>query len=137
MKRYLKTISVLVIATVTLVMAGCKKLLEEHPQSSIVPAFFNTPAGVLGGIAGVYQSLRSLWGTEGFYAMSTAGTDEVLHGELDNGYTNLMNYNSITSTDGNTATIWNTAYAAINTINGVIQFGTNMSGLDDATKKSY
>jgi starch-binding outer membrane protein, SusD/RagB family len=137
MKQFIKAISVLTVTAITFITTGCKKILEEHPQSSIVPSFFNSPAGVLGGISGAYQSLRSLWGTEGFYANSVAGTDEVLHGELDNGYTNLMTYNSIVSTDGNTATIWNTAYPAINTLNGVIQFGTNMTGLDDATKKSY
>lgn len=137
MKQYIKAIIALVIASATFITPGCKKILDEHPQSSIVPSFFNTPAGVLGGITGAYQSLRSLWGGEGFYAICTAGTDEVLHGQLDNGYTNLMNYNSITSTDGNTASLWNTAYPAINTLNGVIQFGTNMTGLDDATKKAY
>jgi hypothetical protein len=137
MKRYIKAITVLVIAATTIITPGCKKILEEHPQSSIVPSFFNTPAGLLGGITGAYQSLRGLWGGEGYYAISTAGTDETLHGELDNGYTNLMNYNAITSTDGNTASLWNTAYPAINTLNGVIQFGNQVTGLDSATKKSY
>jgi starch-binding outer membrane protein, SusD/RagB family len=137
MKQYIKIVGVTAVIAITFIMSGCKKILEEHPQSSIVPAFFNTPAGVLGGIAGSYQSLRGLWGGEGFYAICTAGTDETLHGELDNGYTNLMSYNSITSSDGNTASLWNTAFPTINTLNGVIQFGTTLTGLDDATKKSY
>ena len=137
MKQYIKAIIVLVTVAITFITPGCKKILEEHPQSSIVPSFLNTPAGVLGGIAGAYQSLRGLWGGEGFYAISTGGTDETLHGELDNGYTNLMTYNSIISTDGNTASLWNTAYPVINTLNGVIQFGNQVSGLDSATKKSY
>ena len=59
---------------------SCKKLLEEHPQSGIVPAFFNTPSGVLGGIAGVYDDIRAQWGTEGFSAGMVAGTDEHLSG---------------------------------------------------------
>ncbi|HEY2722739.1 MAG TPA: RagB/SusD family nutrient uptake outer membrane protein [Chitinophagaceae bacterium] len=137
MKQYIKAINVLVIAGFTLVLSGCKKLLEEHPQSSIVPSFFSTPAGVLGGIAGVYQSTRGLWGGEGFYAISSAGTDEVLHGELDNGYTDLFTYNGIASTDGNTSSLWNTAYGAINTLNGVLQYGNQVTGLDTATKRSY
>lgn len=137
MKRYIKIINVLAIFAFTFATPGCQKILVENPQSSIVPSFFNSPAGVLGGISGAYQSLRGLWGGEGFYAISTAGTDEVLHGELDNGYTNLFAYNVITSTDGNTASLWNTAYPAINTLNGVIQFGNQVAGLDSATKKSY
>lgn len=137
MKKYIKIISVGVIAASTFIMPGCKKILEEHPQSSIVPSFFNTPAGVLGGIAGAYQSLRGFWANEGLYAANNAGTDEVLHGELSGNYENLFNYNAITSNDGNTAALWNVAYGTINTLNGVLQFGASLTGLDDATKKSY
>ena len=50
---------------------SCKKLLEEHPQASIVPSFFNTPAGVLGGISGVYNDIRSAQ-IEGFSAQMVA-----------------------------------------------------------------
>jgi hypothetical protein len=77
----MKSIKVLITAgMVALLGSGCEKVLEEHPQSQIVPSYFNTPAGVLGGIAGVYNDIRSQWGTEGFTVEMQAGTDEFIQG---------------------------------------------------------
>ena len=55
-----KKIAGALLIVVTLLSAGCKKLLEEHPQSGIVPSFFNSPAGVLGGISGVYNDIHGV-----------------------------------------------------------------------------
>ena len=60
--------------------AGCKKLLQEKPESSIVPSIFNTEGGLVGGVGGVYNDLRSLWGTEGFTMQCLGGTDETQEG---------------------------------------------------------
>ena len=112
---------------------SCKKLLEEHPQSSIVPSFFNTPAGVLGGIAGVYNDIRSAWGTEGFSAQMVAGTDEHLAGASASSI-KFYTYNGLTGSDAEGW--WNTAYTDINTLNGVLQYGQTID-LPDATRKQY
>ncbi|WP_345954906.1 RagB/SusD family nutrient uptake outer membrane protein [Mucilaginibacter sp. PAMB04168] len=112
---------------------GCKKLLEEHPQSSVVPSFFNTPAGVLGGIAGAYQLLRAgTYGTEGFNTQLVAGTDDHLSGAGSS--SRLNTYNGLVGDDASAG--WSNFYQAINTLNGVLEYGTSID-LPDATRKSY
>lgn len=112
---------------------GCSKILIEEPRSGVVPAFFNTPAGVLGGIAGVYNDIRSAWGTEGFTAEMVAGTDEHLSGASASGI-QLYNYNGLNGTNFGAA--WGTAYTDINTLNGVLEYGATID-LPDATRKQY
>jgi hypothetical protein len=122
--------------TVVLLCNSCKKLLEEHPQASIKPEFLATPAGVLGGIAGVYNDIRSQWGTEGFSAEMVAGTDEHLAGASASGL-QLYNYNGLTPSNFGSA--WGVAFQDINTINGVLQYGQaiDSSTLAPATLRMY
>jgi hypothetical protein len=133
MKRYNKLSCAVVLVVIAMLTDSCKKLLEEHPQSSIVPSFFNSPSGVLGGIAGVYNDIRGAWGTEGFSAEMVAGTDEHLLGASASGVA-LYTYNGLNSTTA--GGWWNTAYTDINTLNGVLQFGATID-LPDATRKQY
>ena len=128
-----KKIAGVTLFTLALFSTGCKKLLEEHPQSGIVPSFFNSPAGVLGGIAGVYNDIRSSWGTEGFSAEMVAGTDEHLAGASASGL-QLYNYNGLTASNFGAA--WNAAFTDINTLNGVLEFGQTID-LPEATRKQY
>jgi hypothetical protein len=132
MKLHTKISGVILVAA-ALLGNGCKKLLEEHPQSGIVPSFFNSPAGVLGGIAGVYNDIRSDWGTEGFSAEMVAGTDEHLAGASASGI-QLYTYNGLTSSNFGAA--WNVAFTDINTLNGVLQYGATID-LPEATRKQY
>jgi starch-binding outer membrane protein, SusD/RagB family len=133
MNLYKKIIWVGLI-TIAILGNGCKKLLEEHPQSGIVPSFFNSPAGVLGGIAGVYNDIRSVWGTEGFSLFTVGGTDEHLQG-ASNSAPKFFTYNGLQSADMN-GSFWNIAYQDINTLNGVLKFGQTID-LPDATRKQY
>ena len=114
--------------------SSCKKVLEEHPQSTVVPSFFNTQTGVLGGIAGAYDQIRQgTYGTEGFMAEMDAGTDDHLAGGSASGI-QLYTYNGISSSVGGAG--FGNAYTAINAVNGVLQYGKTVS-LDDATRKQY
>jgi hypothetical protein len=115
---------------------GCKKILDENPKSDIVPSFFNSPAGVLGGIAGVYNDIRGAWGTEGFSAEMVAGTDEHLAGASASGI-QLYNYNGLNGSNFGAA--WATAYQDINTLNGVLEFGAAIDSISlaPATKRLY
>lgn len=63
MKNKLIKSGILLLAA-TILNSGCKKILEENPQSGIVPSFFASPSGVLGGIAGVYNDIRSASGVQ-------------------------------------------------------------------------
>jgi hypothetical protein len=123
MKRY-QIICFAGILTVALLGDSCKKILQEHPESAIVPSIFNTEGGVLGGVSGVYNDLRGLWGTEGFSMQSLGGTDEVLEGASASS-TDFFTYNPMTGADENGG-IWNNAYQDINTLNGVLQYAKNL-----------
>ena len=133
MKRYLTTINYAVTIALLFFVSSCQKILEEHPQSAIVPSFFQTPAGVLGGISGVYNDIRSLWGTEGFTAQTEAGTDDMLEGASASSQ-DFYTYNPLASIDENGG-LWSTAYQDINTLNGVIQFGAAIT--DNTTRTQY
>ncbi|WP_080055536.1 RagB/SusD family nutrient uptake outer membrane protein [Spirosoma aerolatum] len=130
----MKAIKIGFIVSLTALMStGCEKILEENPQSQIVPSYFNSAAGVLGGIAGVYNDIRSQWGTEGFTVEMQAGTDEFLQGASSGGgpaYT----YNGLNGSNFGAA--WGTAFQDINTLNGVLQYGQTID-LPEATRKQY
>ncbi|WAC13098.1 RagB/SusD family nutrient uptake outer membrane protein [Dyadobacter pollutisoli] len=130
----MKSIKILFTAgLITVLSSGCEKVLEEHPQSQIVPSYFNSPSGVLGGIAGVYNDIRSQWGTEGFTVEMQAGTDEFIQGVNAGGGT-AYTYNGINSSNFGSA--WGVAFQDINTINGVLQYGATID-LPEATRKQY
>jgi len=127
-------ISLLLIFAIAILSNSCKKLLEEHPRSLIVPSFLSTPSGLLAGIAGVYNDIRSEWGTEGFSEFTVGGTDEHLMG-ASNSAPKFFTYNGLASSDMN-GSFWNVAYQDINTLNGVLQYGPD-AALDDSTKAQY
>ncbi|RYF58985.1 MAG: RagB/SusD family nutrient uptake outer membrane protein, partial [Cytophagaceae bacterium] len=130
----MRTIKVwLTIGLVAFLGSGCENILEENPQSQIVPSYFNSPAGVLGGIAGVYNDIRGQWGTEGFTVEMQAGTDDFLQGASSGGgpaYT----YNGLNGSNFGSA--WGVAFQDINTLNGVLQYGATID-LPEATRKQY
>ncbi|MEP6746664.1 MAG: RagB/SusD family nutrient uptake outer membrane protein [Bacteroidota bacterium] len=123
---------IICIAIAALPVIGCKKILQENPQAVVVPSYFNTPAGILGGISGVYNDIRSQWGTEGFTNEMMAGTDEFLMGVSGN--TIITSYNGLNGSNFGAA--WGTAFQDINTINGVLQYAAAAS-LDSTTRKQY
>lgn len=122
-----------IVGLMALSSSGCKDLLVEQPESQVVPAYFNSPSGVLGGIAGVYNDLRSEWGTEGFTVEMQAGTDEFLAG-ASAGTPVLYTYNGLNGSNFGAA--WNVAFQDINTLNGVLQYGQSVD-LPEATRKQY
>ena len=133
MKILMKNIKFLLIIALTASFGtGCNKILEEHPQSQVVPSFFNSPSGVLGGIAGVYNDIRGQWGTEGFTNEMQVGTDEFLLGASGSGA--AFTYNGLNGSNFGAA--WGVAFQDINTINGVLQYGKTID-LPEATRKQY
>jgi len=134
MKIYNK-ISIIVALAICLAGAtSCKKLLQENPKSSVVPAFLSTPAGLADGIAGVYNDFRSAYGTEGFELTQYAGTDENFAGVSAQSNGMFSTYNGI---NGSTFTgFWNTWYQDINTLNGILKYGPT-SGLPASTLNIY
>ena len=123
MKQY-KKIGFAGLMALVLMAVSCKKLLEEHPESGIVPSIFTTEGGLVGGVGGVYNDLRSLWGTEGFTMQCLGGTDETMEGASVTS-PDFFTYNPMTSTD-ETNGWWNNAYQDINTLNGVLQYAKEL-----------
>lgn len=123
-------VSVLIALVAVCSTSSCKKILDEQQHTNITQQSFSTPVGVVGGITGVYGTLRSLWGTEGFTNQLVAGTDETLAGGSSSG-TPLFTYTNIGLNDF--YFIFQIAYQDINTLNGVLQFG---SAITDATQRT-
>src|ERR1700679_1554708 len=111
MKQY-KKIGFAGLMALVLMAVSCKKLLEEHPESGIVPNIFTTEGGLVGGVGGVYNDLRSLWGTEGFTMQCLGGTDETQEGASVTS-PDFFTYNPMNSAD-ETNGWWNNAYQDIN-----------------------
>ncbi|GAB4051210.1 RagB/SusD family nutrient uptake outer membrane protein [Spirosoma litoris] len=122
-----------ILSLTALLSTGCEKILDEHPQSQIVPSYFNSASGVLGGIAGVYNDIRGQWGTEGFTVEMQAGTDEFLQGASSGGVPPYT-YNGLNGSNFGSA--WGVAFQDINTLNGVLQYGQTVD-LAEATRKQY
>ena len=116
------------------IIGGCKKILEENPRSNVTPESFNTPQGILGGLAGVYNQLRSAWGTEGFTVQQMVGTDEQLVGGGSSSYNRIATYNGV---NGNDFSGGFALYSSINALNGILEKGPTTAGIDAATLKMY
>ncbi|MGI4863369.1 MAG: RagB/SusD family nutrient uptake outer membrane protein [Janthinobacterium lividum] len=115
---------------------GCKEsILDENPQSILVPSFLGTPQGVEAGLVGVYSGLRGVYTNEGGMSMAVVGTDEFMTGiQPESG---LDNYNSTLSplTCAPAIDQWGVIYRYINDANGVIQYAATVQGLDPARVK--
>lgn len=129
----MKKFNISLVAVVLFSCFGCEKVLEEHPQSQIVPSYFNSASGVLGGIAGVYNQIRGQWGTEGFSSEMQAGTDEFIQGASSGGGP-VHTYNGLNGSNFGSA--WAAAFTSINTVNGVLKYGQSID-LPAATKQQY
>ncbi len=129
-----KAISFVLLITTLLISNSCSDLLTETPSSQVTPASFATPAGLLGGIAGVYNNIRNAWGTEGFTVQQMAGTDDCLEGGGSSSYHIICTYNGIT---GSTFNGGFSFYSDINALNGILELGPTTQGLDATTLKAY
>jgi hypothetical protein len=129
-----KIISSVLWIIALLLANSCTDLLKESPQSKITPTSFATPSGMLSAIAGVYNNIRSAWGTEGFTVQQVTGTDECLEGGGSSSYHILCTYNGIT---GSTFSGGFGFYSDINVLNGILTLGPTTQGLDATTLKTY
>ena len=113
---------------------GCTKILDEQPRATVDPAFFRTPEGIEGGIAGIYSSFRGLWSTQIFSQLFNGGTDEMVRGGAAD-VQHFFTYSALMASNTNDyAGFWNNLYININTANGVLQFGADAP--IEATKKT-
>ena len=60
--KHIKIKTLIASALLTLVFAGCSKILDETPRSIYTPGFFQTQAGVYDGLTSLYSNLRYMYG---------------------------------------------------------------------------
>lgn len=114
-------ISIIIAAVASLSVGSCKKsFLDENQKTQLTQQSFSTPVGLIGGITGVYGSLRGLWGTEGFTNQLVGGTDETLAGGSTS---NIATYTYTNLGLDDYRYIVQNAYSDINTLNGVLANG--------------
>lgn len=120
----------------SLAVASCTDVLDEQPRDSFTPDFFSTEQGVLGGLTSMYAHLRYLYGHGYYLAICENGTDEYTWAQsADNNFKDADLSEGvgegITSTSSRSDALWSTAFANINTANGVITNAT-AAGMDPA-----
>ena len=127
----------IIVASVAVLtsVSSCKKILDEHPQAALYPDYFSTAGGVVGGITGVYNDLRSSYFGNAEPTWFWLGTDDSTIGNGDGSTLPLDNYSGINSSF--TGPGFGNLWQDINTLNGVIQFAPNITGVTAATKDQY
>src|SRR5690349_8183209 len=116
--------SFIVAALLTLVFAGCKKVLQEQPRSFYEPSFFKTERGVQGGVTSMYGHLRIIFGQPYYYNTLETGTDEYTWGQSADANFKDMDMSgvgSVTPTSSRSDVLWGAAFSNINTASGVIE----------------
>jgi hypothetical protein len=131
--KYVRHLVVIVLITIG-VSTGCNDILEEQPRAALVPSFFETAQGIEAGLISAYALNRYFYGTEGGLQMTEGfGTDNWFHAQQTTNPV-LATYNNITPSEGAFLSLWNWAYPAINTCNGIIEFGSAATDLSDENK---
>jgi hypothetical protein len=108
--------------------------LEETPRNKFDPAFFATETGVKGGVTGLYTTLRELFGQQYYFNACETGTDEYTLGAQADGNHKSADLAGAATFDASSSrfdVLWNVAYRAINSANGVIENGA-AAGIDPA-----
>src|SRR6185312_619189 len=109
---------------ITLLSAGCSKILDETPRSIFTPEYFQTEKGVNGGLTALYGHLRNIFGQAYYYNSCITGTDEATWGQSADGNFKDMDCSgvgSITSTSFPSSILWSESFPDINTASGVIE----------------
>jgi hypothetical protein len=107
-----------------------KNILDENPQSVLVPAFLQTSQGVEASVIGTYSGLRQLYGNDAGFFTTVAGTDEWTSGIANS--SGLADYNPIDLTplnDGSHSFIWTVCYTQINNANAAIKYAPTAPNL--------
>ncbi|MDR0566998.1 MAG: RagB/SusD family nutrient uptake outer membrane protein [Prevotellaceae bacterium] len=130
----MKRISKIAAAATLIFVMGCTKILEETPRNIFEPSFFATETGVIGGLTGLYASLRGVYGQPYYFNICETGTDEYTYGSQADGNFKSADLCGLGIPDASNSrfdVLWNVAYGAINSATGVIDNATE-AGMDPA-----
>jgi len=140
--KYIK--SLIGTALMSMLLMGCSSdLLTENPRNFFTPAYFQTKAGIQGGVTALYYNLRNLYGQAYYFNSCETGTDEATWGASADGNFTSMDYSGAATFNSATSPIsilWNTVYSNINTANGIIDnaliINTSKKGTSDTIPAS-
>ena len=125
----------LVCCGLTTTLTSCNDVLDEQPRSQFDPTYFNTKAGIEGGITSLYAHLRYFYGNGYYLNTLETGTDEYTYAQSADGNfkdadltPDVSNLNPTSSVAGGA---WDALFANINTANGIIENGP-ATGISDA-----
>jgi hypothetical protein len=132
----------LVCCGLSTTVTSCSDVLDEQPRSSFDPSFFNTKKGIEGGLTSLYAHLRYFYGNGYWLNACETGTDEYTFGQSADGNFKdadltstkagaRFNVGSMTPTNSIAGGMWGTAFANINTCNGILENGA-AAGIDNA-----
>ena len=124
----------LVCCGLSTTMTSCNNVLDEQPRSQFDPTFFNTKAGIEGGLTSLYAHLRYFYGNGYYLNTLETGTDEYTYAQSADGNfkdADLSGVGSVTPTSTVAGGAWGTLFSNINTCSGVIENG-EASGMDAA-----
>ena len=113
-------------------MTSCNSVLDEQPRSQFDPTFFNTKAGIEGGLTSLYAHLRYFYGNGYFLNSVETGTDEYTYAQSADGNfkdADLSGVGQMTPTNSIAGSIWGTLFPNINTASGIIENGAE-AGID-------
>jgi len=133
----MKPINIKTLGTVLLILflSGCSDILTEQPRAIYTPEYFKTQPGIMGGITGMYQHLRQLYGNGYFLDHCETGTDEATWGASGDGsifaYHDLSGKGLITPSQNDAGAVWAT-FSNINTASGVIENATSLGTISVA-----
>ena len=124
----------LVCCGLSTTMTSCNDILDEQPRSQFDPTFFNTKAGIEGGLTSLYAHLRYFYGNGYWLNACETGTDEYTYAQSAEGNfkdADLSGVGNMTPSNSIAGGCWGTAFANINTASGIIENGA-AAGIDAA-----
>ena len=122
----------LVCCGLTTTLTSCNDVLDEQPRRQFDPTYFNTKAGIEGGITSLYAHLRYFYGNGYYLNTMETGTDEYTYAQSADGNfkdADLSSVSNLNPTSSVAGGAWGTLFANINTANGIIENGT-AAGID-------
>ena len=75
----------LVCCGLSTAVTSCNSVLDEQPRSQFDPTYFNTKAGIEGGLTSLYAHLRYFYGNGYWLNACETGTDEYTYAQSADG----------------------------------------------------
>ena len=122
----------LVCCGISATLTSCSSVLDEQPRSNLDPSFFTDTKGIEGGLTSLYAHLRYFYGNGYYLNICETGTDEYTYAQSADGNfkdADLSGAGSLTASSSRSDVLWGTAFANINTCNGIIENG-DAAGID-------